>query len=271
MSGIINWSAQFSIVGAAYATGGYIIGSDVFKKNIKSILILIAPFILIYTLLSIIYGSKQTYPICLIAPIGALTGTGIKLLYIHKRKIIFAFFSFFLVILLIAGYFGMKNWLEYVFSERENSNNIIEIKFNFQKENSGSITENDIQGKITVFYFWSTSCSVCFKKFPELEKLCQKYSDKEDIMIYSVNINVSRNDLNINMYEKIRNLGYTFPVLVVPLNEKDICLNNFWINAFPHSTIINKKGKIIHNDRFNNDPTVLINNIDKILTKLISD
>ncbi len=59
--------------------------------------------------------------------------------------------------------------------------------------------------------FWTTSCGVCFKKFPNLNKLFEKYKYEKDIQIYAVNVPYKDESL-INNYDLIRKREFQFPV-----------------------------------------------------------
>ncbi|MCD4771899.1 MAG: TlpA family protein disulfide reductase, partial [Bacteroidales bacterium] len=267
-SGILGRAFQFSIVGGLYLIGGLYIGYKKKRKNIKAVLILILPFILLFYPLVIFNTLKQMYPICIIVPISALSGIGLKLLYFKKNKVLFSALVIPYLLILFLGYFGMFNWLEYVFADHENNINAKELVFNFKTEENTFFTNNNIDGKITVLYFWIPSCSVCYKKFPELEKLYQKYSDRDDVLIIAVNLQTSYNNPVKNL-NKVNPTEYNFPI-ATPDNDMEIYQERFGIQAFPKIIVIDKSGEIAFAGRFNNKPFVFLNNMDKMIQDLLN-
>lgn len=267
-SGILGWPFQFSIVGGLYLIGGFCIGNENKRKNIKAVLIIVLPFILLFYPFTIVDTLKHFYPICIIAPISAVSGIGFKLLYLKKNKVLFSALVIPYLLILFLGYFGMFNWLEYVFADNENKINAKELVFNFKTEENTFFTNNNIDGKITVLYFWIPTCSVCYKKFPELEKLHQKYSNRDDVLIIAVNLQTSYKNPIKNM-KRVNPTEYSFPI-ASPDNDRKIYQERFGIKAFPEIVVIDKSGEIAFAGRFNNKPFIFFNNMDKIIQDLLN-
>jgi thiol-disulfide isomerase/thioredoxin len=96
-----------------------------------------------------------------------------------------------------------------------------------------------------VFDFWSTSCGVCFREFPELDILYQKYRYREDIAVYAVNLPIRR-DTREKILETIdQHVNYSFPVLLA--GEDSDYGKQFKMNGVPHLMIIDKNGRVAFN------------------------
>lgn len=66
-----------------------------------------------------------------------------------------------------------------------NYNNVPKEKINFELEDiNGKIWDSkQLEGSVVVFNFWFTACPPCKKEIPELNKLVEKYSNKEVVFI----------------------------------------------------------------------------------------
>ena len=71
--------------------------------------------------------------------------------------------------------------------------------------------------KIIILDFYITSCGVCFRKFPELQNLYDKYKADNRVSIFCVNIPM-KTDGDGLATKLIRDRYYTFPILLA--NEK---------------------------------------------------
>ncbi|GHN02084.1 hypothetical protein WSM22_35730 [Cytophagales bacterium WSM2-2] len=112
--------------------------------------------------------------------------------------------------------------------------------FKFEDADGHAYSNADFKNKTLVVDFWTTSCGVCFTKFPKLEKLYSKLKDRKDIVIVAVNIPL-KGDTNEKAIEMIRKRGYSFEILFA---EQKATNEGFEFNAYPTSFII-KDGKMI--------------------------
>lgn len=114
--------------------------------------------------------------------------------------------------------------------------------------NVGFITEQgdtvvpaqDDAGTIYVIDVWSTSCVNCFREFPRLQQMYDKYANRLDIIITALNIPTERDTVG-EALQVIRNREYTFPVSARYRGIDD----SLGINAYPVTLII-QNGTIIH-------------------------
>ncbi len=120
--------------------------------------------------------------------------------------------------------------------------------------NSESLSKQKMQGKVTLFYFWSPGCFPCRQLFPKLQKLFQQHQHREFLLIgitrltgrYSDDIHhkisVSRPD-EIELIKKLLNRHKaTFPIALV---EDSKTLNDFGVLGFPTVFLIDKEGQIM--------------------------
>ena len=117
-------------------------------------------------------------------------------------------------------------------------------------------TNKDLNNKIVIFDFWTTSCGVCFRKFPILQEKFVKYKNMPGIEFYAVNIPWRRDA--IGSAEKIiSEYPYTFPILYA---KSDSLAKLFKVFAYPTVIIIRNGEEIIFRGN--------IEGIDEIIEKI---
>jgi len=119
----------------------------------------------------------------------------------------------------------------------------------YKAENFSATFENGDIRQFFPFYkqktilldFWYTGCGICFRKFPELQKIYNKYKEDSNVVIFAANQYVKRDSIN-QCFNMIRNRGYSFPVLMI---KDSMVLRKYKIESFPTTIIINPKGEIV--------------------------
>jgi len=170
-----------------------------------------------------------------------------------------------MVMILICGYIGMMNWTRYVFnskySEITKQTFIKEIKH----ENGFPISPTVFENKLSVMYFWTTSCGVCYKKFPDLQELYIDYSDNKDIAISAVNVLYPKESPS-DIYHSIRERGWSFPLFFLAkddLNKYD----DVDLNFYPYVLVLDYDNTVLYSGGFNYHPLVFVDNVRTIIEK----
>lgn len=137
------------------------------------------------------------------------------------------------------GYFL---WLHYL--NHGTSDGIVverHVDLLFRDEQGRECTEENLGGPYVVLDFWTTSCGICFKKFPLLEKTFIEGQKSGKVKVYAVNSPLERDSANqaINIIKK---LNYTFPVLVASHST----LSKLDIRGYPTVFVLNANGNIIY-------------------------
>lgn len=97
----------------------------------------------------------------------------------------------------------------------------------------------DYANKTVILDFWNTSCGVCFRKFPILQKQYDELTKNPDIVIQAVNIELER-DSAMAAFEILSTKGYTFPNLKASKNMDSI----FGVVVYP-TVLILQDNKIV--------------------------
>lgn len=132
-------------------------------------------------------------------------------------------------------------WYNYTsyntFSGRESTQ--IPLGWYLYSEDNDTFRSADYNNKTVILDFWNTSCGVCFRKFPILQKKYDELSENPDIIIQAVNIELER-DSAMAAFEILSAKGYTFPSLKASKNMDSI----FGVVVYP-TVLILQDNKIV--------------------------
>ena len=247
----------------------YLVGSFfiLFVDYNKYLLVfyIVLPFLTIYSLPAFFIGSKSTWPLAVIAPISIFAGLFLRLYFKHCKAL--SIIGYILLVFFILGFsiYGFPNYYALIDSKSVNtpSPQLISEQFNY---NNDTIALNKYRGKVIVLDFWVTSCGVCFRQFPEFEKFVNTIKTDTNVVVFAANIPLEHDSLPKTL-KMIRKRNYTFPLLI-SLKTSKYWDDTYAISRFPHTIVIDKKGKVKYSGSFNSDGSVIINNINHIVNKL---
>ena len=121
---------------------------------------------------------------------------------------------------------------------------IMSTPFVFQDNGNKNISLSDIDSKYVVLDFWASSCGVCFKKFPEVQRIHEEWNDTQ-IRVYGVFCrNEKRNETHATGTEMLRERGYTFPSLSI--DYKDPVLKEMGVERLPTVLIFDQDRTLIY-------------------------
>lgn len=100
-------------------------------------------------------------------------------------------------------------------------------------------TQDDMDGKVTLFIFWAPWCGVCRHELPKAHQLYKEMADK-DFQIISVGFHDS--ETNVSEYVKRHPKVFTFPAFY---DEKDRVANNFGAQATPTFFLFDKNKTLV--------------------------
>ena len=124
----------------------------------------------------------------------------------------------------------------------------------FQNDTNEDVYLSDIDGSYLVLDFWTSSCGVCFKMFPEVQRVYERYNN-EQVQVYSIFCRDERREETTVMgTEMLHKRGYTFPSLSI--DGKDPILTELGVTGFPTVLIFDKdrtmvfRGSILLSEKF---------------------
>lgn len=122
------------------------------------------------------------------------------------------------------------------------------------------------QSKIIVLDLWTTSCGICFKKFPDFEKYYFEFKDNPNVEFYSINVPVKRDEFD-KVLQLVEDLNYEFPTLFATSIQE---IENLGIYAYPHLLIL-KDGKLRYDGSLETDNYIFVNHIESEINNLLTE
>jgi thiol-disulfide isomerase/thioredoxin len=110
----------------------------------------------------------------------------------------------------------------------------------FYNKEGQLVSNASFQDKYVIFDFWYIGCRPCWVKFPQLEKLYEKYQTNEQVEIFAVNRPMSY-DKPGALFSRIEEKGYTFPVL----QGTQKVMDDLEIYVYPTVILLDKEGQVV--------------------------
>ena len=113
----------------------------------------------------------------------------------------------------------------------------VAVEIKLKDVHGNEVRLSDFRGKIVFLNFWTTWCPTCRIEMPSMEKLHQKFKDKDFAMVA---IDLQESASQVKAFFKEYKL--TFTALLDSTGEVG---TRFRINAIPTTLILDQKGQII--------------------------
>jgi cytochrome c biogenesis protein CcmG, thiol:disulfide interchange protein DsbE len=114
--------------------------------------------------------------------------------------------------------------------------------FVMQRYDGGTVSLEQLRGKVVMLDFWATWCAPCVEEMPHLVKLAQEYEPKGVVFVAA-----NRDEADVARYEvgrflenKVKNLG---PYIAF---ADDFTVGAYGVNVLPTLVLIDRKGQV-HN------------------------
>jgi thiol-disulfide isomerase/thioredoxin len=240
-----------------FVTIFYLVRND--KKTFFASFLLVFPILLLFIIVGFLVDDySRILQYLIFMPLSNF----LAFLYVKtKHKFIIPFS---LIVFYFIGTQCFSSIFVYI-SNRNAEKNIIFPNVTFVNKKNVKVNLN--KNKIIVLDFWSTSCGICFEKFPDLESTYEKYKNNENVEIYAVN-----SPLKKDKFEKtvkvLDSIGYKFPKLYAQ-SAKEV-EDSLHFNTFPHLIII-KNGRIRYDGMFETQKNTFIYSIESEIDKLLKE
>jgi thiol-disulfide isomerase/thioredoxin len=140
---------------------------------------------------------------------------------------------------------GYDYWLHYLnyetFTGKVNAYSLSQ-KLEGINQHNNKVTNQTFDNKIVLLDFWTTSCGVCFQKFPQLQAFYDKHKNDDSIAVFAVDKPLEEDTQN-SAFKVIEEKGYNFPVLL-PTDEE--LPEKFGVKAYPTTFVIDKQGNVVY-------------------------
>ncbi len=188
------------------------------------------------------YGTLGSLPDTLIHTLGIICG----FFYLRLKSPLNVLTTFLGCLLAIFMFFeGYDYWLHKLnfgtFTGRIEAHNL-PAKFEAFDERQNPVAEGNFQNKIVLLDFWTTTCGICFKKFPQVQTVYDKYKSDSSVMILAVNNPIEEDKPN-QAFDDVRKEGHSFPVVVT--KDEDLA-EKFGVKGYPTTFVINRNGQIVY-------------------------
>lgn len=110
-------------------------------------------------------------------------------------------------------------------------------EFNFTDINGSVFTNSTLRGKKILLKCWFINCTACVAEFPEVNKIVEKYTDRNDIEYLSL---AFEDNEPLRKFLLSRPLNYK-----VIGNQKGYIMDTLKLNTMPTHFLINENGKIV--------------------------
>ena len=138
------------------------------------------------------------------------------------------------------------------------------LKLNVVQKNGDTTSLQSLGNKIIVLDVWYSGCGICFKKFPEFQKLSNSYQSDSNIYFATLNVPLQEELDSFNSFELIKQ--YSFHKLQATATTDE---NKWGIErGYPTILIFDKSHHLRYSGTLNTDKTILLNNTEKIIEKL---
>jgi thiol-disulfide isomerase/thioredoxin len=247
LSGYFGWNLQFAFVGISFFLAGILFSKELAPKLVL-LVIIFSPFLIIYDLHVFINHLVHVYPIAIFPFFSFGLGFFLYKYYYKSKPIFYTATISFILVLLLSWKVLMPNYLVYVFSyeEVELETESADFPDLLLYDSAGeSVKLNKYRNKIMVLDFWSTTCGICFRSFPEFEKLEKKYKGRDDVIFFAIGVVNSHQSLEAVM-SKASTLPYDFSYLFMERNKNNNPFISKYIRKVPVVIIVGKTGKIAY-------------------------
>ena len=259
LSGSQGWDNQMLVVTITGMAAVWLLFRT-YPAPLIPVLAVVLPFYLIYVPFSIYLRSYQTYPIWILGMISVVAA------YVVLKNIRSMILRVLLLALIpaIGAVFVMPNNFSYVY-RKENLSSYQIQRASLVDQSGTKVSLDDLKGKVVVFDVWSSSCIICIKKFPDLQKLHDRYRHDSTVKIISLNIPLDRDK---QLKPEKFTMPYSFGKLYFSHQSEADKLS---IKAVPLILIFDKNLSCRYAGDLNFGWNIFIGNVETIIDNLKSE
>lgn len=157
-------------------------------------------------------------------------------------KIITAVLVFgFVIVFSVVGYHRYVYLLKYG-TIKGKIEKVINQPVILQNDKGENILLSDMRGKYIILDFWSSTCGICYRQFPTVQTVYDKYKTAPNVYFYSVFWEGKGETIKTGS-DILTKKGYTFPVLSI--KKDDPILKEIGVSGVPVVVIFDPSGKLI--------------------------
>src|SRR5690554_922602 len=217
-----------------------------YKKKLDKIITFVLLFFVLVLIGGFVEGFSKALVYLVSLPFAVLLGW-----LSNKIKPVLYIFSGTLL-LFLSTYYALPNAIVY-FSNREAYINEV---YSYPKLYDRNREEETFdENKIYILDFWHTRCAPCYKKFPEFEKIYNRFKTESDVKFYSVNIENGYHSFEQTL-KIVDSLNYYFTTLYALENSENV-IKEVGIQFYPTILII-KNSEIVYRGSLVSEKNIFI-------------
>ncbi len=108
-------------------------------------------------------------------------------------------------------------------------------KFKTTDINRNKLNLQEMKGKIVVFNFWFINCPPCKREIPELNKLVEKYKDRNDVVFIAVAL-----DEKSDLKDFLKTTPFNYSIV----DGGRWIVSEIGINTFPTNVVVDQNGVV---------------------------
>jgi thiol-disulfide isomerase/thioredoxin len=225
-----------------------------------------AVFFLLFSTALIVFSSAGVLADIFFLPLMCCLPLSLLLLYIVSR-VAKPYIAIIPGICLIAclAYFVFPNYMQ-ALSGKELTASDRRVELPMVNAKGDTVTVQSSGSKIFVLDVWFSGCGICFKKFPALAKLADKYRNDSNVVIAALNIPLENETNDTKAFDLIAK--YKCDAYKATSN---ITMNTWGIDAYPTVLIFDKNHQLRYSGQIETDSRIVINNTYRIINKLLKE
>lgn len=236
-----GWAAQAGVLFLIYFFSGALLLAHADRWRHWRLVLLIVPGVLLLGVPIVIGRLGYVYPLIVIPPIAALSGRGLVAVLANRSRVfrwtllpgLAALFAGVIVV-------GMLNWLNFYFIPSIEP--FVAPPFTFYDEQGRAVTRESLKGRTVVLDFWTTSCAVCYRKFPDLQKVRDRFRHRTDVTVLAVHL---REQQEMSDYPRRFFAASAFDFARVWTVETRRMMSQFGFPTVPTVVVIDPAGKVV--------------------------
>lgn len=110
--------------------------------------------------------------------------------------------------------------------------------FSFTDDQGRTVDNESLAGQVVLLEFWFSTCPSCWKKFPELQRVHERYADTQGVAVFAVN---RGDEPDEDVFDVTRRKGFSFPVLAGTPESMD----QLEVTSYPTVMLVDRRGALV--------------------------
>ncbi|HGG57388.1 MAG TPA: TlpA family protein disulfide reductase, partial [Nannocystis exedens] len=100
----------------------------------------------------------------------------------------------------------------------------------------------DFSGKFLVINFWATWCEPCIGEWPQIDRLAERFADRDDVVVLAISIDKSREDIR----PFLERMSLSKTAAVVLWDPEQTIHQTYGSAKIPDTFFVSPSGELLH-------------------------